>query len=118
MDGHTWEVLTLVWNGEANTVEKLVEALPYRTYAAEDFAATLNELSQRGWIEPGEDGYTVTPTGKRIRDQAEDQTNTNYFSPWKALTDEEVDRLGELLQELKEINLEMAEERESETDPG
>lgn len=115
VDGHTWEVLTYVWNGEANTVEKLVEALPYRTYAAEDYAATLNELTTRGWIEPVEEGYQVTGTGKRIRDQAEDQTNANYFSPWKALTDEEVDRLGQLLQELKEINLEMAEEKE--TDP-
>lgn len=118
VDGHTWEVLTLVWNGEANTVEKLVEALPYRTYAAEDYTATLNELRERGWIEPGEDGYTVTGTGKRIRDGAEDQTDTNYFSPWKALTDGEVDRLGELLKELKEINLEIAEESENEADPG
>ena len=115
VDGHTWEVLTFVWNGEASTVEKLVERLPYRSYAAEDYTATLNELSQRGWIEPGEDGYTVTGTGKKIRDEAETQTDTNYFSPWKALTDEEVNRLGELLNELKGINLKIAEEKV--TDP-
>jgi len=30
VDGHTWEVLSFVWNGEANTAEKLVEQLPYR----------------------------------------------------------------------------------------
>lgn len=32
VDGHTWEVLSFVWNGEANTVEKLVERLPFRNY--------------------------------------------------------------------------------------
>ena len=113
VDGHTWEVLTLVWNGEANTVEKLVERLPYRTYLAEDYTATLNALTERGWIEPGDDGYQVTAQGKQIRDNAESQTDANYFGPWGALTDDEISRLGELLQELKEINLKIVEENKA-----
>ena len=110
VDGHTWEVLTLVWNGEANTAKKLIERLPYRTYLAEDYTATLNELTKRGRIEPWDDGYRVTDQGKHIRDEAESQTDVKYFAPWKVLKDNELNRLGELLQELKETNLKIAEE--------
>ena len=113
VDGHTWEVLSFVWNGEANTVEKLVERLPYRTYLAEDYTATLNDLTERGWIAPGEDGYVVTQTGKQIRDEAEAATDKIYFAPWKVLSDDELTQLGELLMELKEINLKVAEENKT-----
>ena len=114
VDGHTWEVFTFVWNGEANTVEKLVERLPYRTYLAEDYTATLNDLTERGWIEPGADGYQVTAQGKQLRNETEAATDENFFGPWKILTDDEVTRLGELLTELKEINLMIAEENKTE----
>ena len=113
VDGHTWEVLSYVWNGEANTVEKLVERLPYRTYLAEDYTATLNELAERGWIEPGQDGYAVTQTGKQIRDEAEAATDKNYFGPWKVLSNDEISRMGELLEELKETNLKIMEENKT-----
>ena len=114
VDGRTWEVLSFVWNGEANSVEKLVERLPYRTYLAEDYTATLNDITERGWIEPGEDGYQITAEGKRIRDEAEVATDDNFFAPWKILTDDEVTRLGELLTELKKITLKFAEENKTE----
>ena len=114
VDGHTWEVLGFIWNGDANTVEKLIEQLPYRTYLAEDYTATLNELTERGWIEPGDDGYQITPTGKKIRGDAEAVTDTNYFAPWEALSDEEIIRLGELLTGLKATNLKILNAKKKE----
>ena len=105
VDGHTWEVLGFVWGGETNTAEKLVERLTYRTYLAEDYIATLNDLTERGWIEPGDDGYVVTKEGRKIRGDGEAVTDTNYFAPWKVLSDDEVTRLGELLSGLKATNL-------------
>ena len=110
---HTWETFSFVWNGEANTVEKLVERLPFRNYTAEDYTKTLADLTQRGWIEPGDDGYKVTVEGKRIREAAEDKTNQNFFDPWKVLSNEELTRLGELLNELKETNTRIAEENKT-----
>jgi len=114
VSGHTLEVLTFVWNGEANTVEKLVERLPYRLYTAEDFAETLEDLTRRGWIESGEDGYNITETGKKIRDDAEAQTNTNYFVPWEVLSDGELSKMGELLKELTETNNKLLEANQTE----
>ena len=109
VSGHTWEVLTFIWNGEANTVDKLVEKLPFRNYDRDDYIKTLEDLTQRGWIQSGEDGYSITDQGKAIRDKAEADTNKNFFLPWKELTDDEVNHLRELLQGLKEINLKLVE---------
>lgn len=114
VNGHTWETLSFVWNGEANTVEKLVERLPFRNYTAEDFTKALDDLTQRGWIEPGDNGYKITDTGKKTREDAEDATNANFFAPWKSLSDEDLAKLEELLSELKEINIKIAEENKSE----
>jgi len=114
VSGHVWEVLSFVWNGEANTVEKLVERLPYRSYSSEDYTKTLDDLTQRGWIEPGEDGHKITPVGKQIRDESEAVTDKNFFGPWKTLSDDELARLGELLTDLKEINLKLSEANKAE----
>jgi predicted transcriptional regulator len=113
VDGHTWEVLSFVWNGEANTVEKLVERLPFRNYNAEVYTRTLDELSTQGWIEPGDDGYVITETGRKIREDAETVTNENFFAPWKSLSDDELAKLDELLNELKGINQKIVEENKS-----
>jgi len=107
IDGHTWEVLTFVWNGGATTAKGLVDRLPYRQYTKENYQATLDDLVQQGLIEAGADGFSVTEKGKRIRDKAEDTTNQNYFRPWKVLSDDELKRMGELLTDLKETNLKL-----------
>ena len=114
VNGHTWETFSFVWNGEANTVEKLVARLPYRNYTAEDYTKTLADLTQRGWIEPSDNGYKATAEGKKIREEAEDKTNENHFSPWKVLTDDELTKLGQLLNDLKETNNKIAEENKTE----
>mgnify|MGYP001816430352 CR=1 FL=1 len=112
VEGHTWEILTFVWNGDATTAEALNERLPYRQYTIEDYQGSLEDLVQRGWIEEGAEGYQVTNIGKKIRDEAEADTNKNYFGPWKVLTDSELDRLGDLLEELKETNIKMIDNDE------
>jgi len=105
VDGHAWEVLTFVWNGDANTPEGLAERLPYRQYTADNYREALDHLAQKGWIEIGPEGYVVTKEGKKIRDEAEQATDRNYFDPWKALSDDELNRLADLLTALKEANL-------------
>ena len=107
VDGHTWEVLTFVWNGDATTAEALAERLPYRQFTKEEYQGTLEDLVQKGWIEQGQHGFKVTEEGKKIRDEAEEATNAYYFGPWKALSDEELSRLSDLLTSLKKTNLKL-----------
>jgi DNA-binding MarR family transcriptional regulator len=114
VDGHTWEVLTFIWNSDATTAEKLAERLPYRQYTTDNYQTTLEDLVKRGWIEIGNDGHVVTAKGKKIRDDAEDGTNKNYFGAWKVLSDDELEKLGELLTALKKTNLKLMPEDDAE----
>ena len=114
VNGHTWEVLSFVWNGEANTVEKLVERLPFRNYTAEDYTKTLEDLTQRGLIESGDEGYRITEAGRKIREDAEVETDKNFYGPWKSLSDDDLTKLEALLNELKEINTKIVEKNKSE----
>ena len=41
--------------------------------------------------------------------------NDNFFDPWKALSDNEVTRLGKLLADLKETNLKIVGENRGES---
>lgn len=109
VSGHIWEVLTFVWNGDARSADELVEKLPYRSFLVDEFQEALDTLVELGWIEEADGGYQATPEGKKIRQKAEDMTNQNYFGPWSALGEEELETLGDLLHELKEVNLKLVE---------
>lgn len=109
LSGQAWEALTFVWNGEANTADKLVARLPNRSYSADDYTQALTDLTARGWVAPGADGYTVTEAGRKIREDAETATDSNFFAPWQTLTDAELTKLGHLLNELNQTNLKIVE---------
>lgn len=107
VSGQVWEALTLIWNGTANTAQKLAEILPYRGYSAGEYQAALDQLVDLGWIEEGPEGYQLTGKGTKIREKAEQETNTYYFQPWSVLGDPELEQLAVLLTELKESNLKL-----------
>ncbi len=98
VDGRTWEALTFIWQGEASSAADLVEKLPFRGYSKEQYAESLQELSERGWISGEEGSYQVTEDGRRIREQAEGDTDRLYYASWSVLDDEELVQLGDLLQ--------------------
>lgn len=105
--GQVWEALTFLWNGQASSAEELVEKLPYRSYTVEEYQEALDKLVGLGWSEAGDKGYHLTESGKKIRDQAEQDTNDYYFMPWKVLSEDELGTLKELLTELKDTNLKL-----------
>lgn len=109
VSGPVWEVLSFVWNGEARSAQDLVEKMPYRSFLEEEYQEALNTLTSLGWIEQGDEGYQVTPAGKQVREEAEERTDQNYFNAWSVLSAEELDELGNLLEELKEVNNNLSE---------
>jgi DNA-binding MarR family transcriptional regulator len=102
VDGQTWEALTLVWRGRANTAAELVETLPYRTYGGDSYARVLNDLTARGWVTEQDGKCVVTAEGSKVRQEAEDSTNRLYDAPWAALSEAEVEALKDLLGRLTE----------------
>jgi hypothetical protein len=50
-------------------------------------------------VEPGSrfDRFCLTEEGKRLREQAEQDTNEYFYAPWSVLTQEELHELHELL---------------------
>jgi hypothetical protein len=103
--GRTWEAFAFVHDGRANTAEALAERLPGRGYSAEDYAASLAELVELGWIENGPDGYAATEKGNQVRQQAEEKTNEYFYAPWSVLENNELNQLRTGMARLK-VNLE------------
>jgi DNA-binding MarR family transcriptional regulator len=107
ISGTAWEALTFIWRGDANTAEELVEKLPFRSHTVADYEKALHDLVARGWAVAKAGAYQLTPTGRQIREDAEEATDRFYFAPWAKLSDDEVSGLYELLTRLKDNLREM-----------
>lgn len=100
--GNAWEAFTLVWRGEASSLEELDEQLgSYRSYTAEDYREALQGLVARGWVNEQSGTYTLTEVGRQVREEAEGATDRVFFAPWTCLSEAETGRLQELLAQLK-----------------
>ncbi len=99
ISGHAWEALAFVDIGQAATADTLFDQLAYRGYSRVEYAAALEELGRRGWIErSGEDaGYGATAAGRAIRAEAEERTNSAFYAAWSCLSQAESAELHRLL---------------------
>jgi DNA-binding MarR family transcriptional regulator len=100
VSGQLWEVLTLVWREEVGTAADLAEKLPYRGYNEASYAAALEELAARGWIAECEGVYTMTETGKAMRQEAEEATDDYYDAAWAGLSEGETVEIQSLMDKL------------------
>lgn len=101
VDGRDWEALTFIWRGEATTAAALADRLPFRGYTADDYAASLHVLEQKGWIAAGDDGYRVTEDGRGVREAAEAETDRLFYAGWSVIEPAELQETGDLLAALK-----------------
>jgi hypothetical protein len=98
VSGQAWETLTLLWLGSVKTLDELCEKLAARRgFAREDYAAAVQELMARGWITEDADGYSVTDSGRVLRQEGETRTNGYFYGPWGRLSEAEVSELRDLL---------------------
>jgi predicted transcriptional regulator len=100
IEGNRWEVLSYIWRGEINTLDKLFEQLNYRGISRDEYAQILQELVDRGLIKENAGEYQLTAEGKRIREEAEALTDRYFFAPWSCLNDEELEDLQKLAKQL------------------
>jgi len=106
MEGMEWETFSFIWQGERTTAAAICELRGEdRGYAVEDYAAALESLVKRGWIEndpTAADAYRVTETGRAVREEAETATTQNYFSPFEILKTSEQEALWKSLIQLRD----------------
>ncbi len=98
VDGPTWETLTWLWEGRADSAASLFawsQKQPHpRAWGAADYGACLGTLAGRGWAElAAADRYRLTDAGRRLRQGIEDETNALFYGPWSVLSPAEIDEL-------------------------
>jgi DNA-binding MarR family transcriptional regulator len=107
--GSVWEVLTMIWRGEADTVATVAERLERRAQSPETYAQALQELVARGWIAELAGAYRMTELGGALRQATEATTDRYFYTPWSSLNEAEIDELRGLLTRLRDRLNEMRE---------
>ena len=98
LDGPTWEALTWLWEGRADSAASLQvwsEKQPHpRAFSVADYAACLATLSEHGWAEAlAGERFTLTTAGRNLRQAVEEQTDANFYGPWRTLSPAELDEV-------------------------
>lgn len=106
LTGHAWETFAFVYDGQATNVDALFEALHHRGFTRAEYAATLDALTARGWLERGDgENFRVTAHGRAVRADAEQKTDTFFFAPWQGLAEPKLVELRMLMEALRDALL-------------
>ena len=100
--GPTWEAFTLIWRGQATTLDTIYQRIQGRRNPRDVYVKALADLTQRGWIQPDGDGYRATEQGNEVRQAAEDETDRLFYTPWQALPGSFIDEIRSLLTALRD----------------
>ena len=102
--GVVWSAFGCVWRDPMVTAEKIAEALAFRGYEAEHYAAALLAAVEAGWLEKTDIPGTYRPTskGQAMHDQVETLTDEYFYRPWGTFSQNELDELYSLLEKLRE----------------
>lgn len=102
VDGHTWEILTSLWQGKKMILDELHASLGGRGFTMEETLNSISELARRGWVANSNNEVSITPFGKEVRRIAEDTTERYYFAPWqKVTTDARTNSLRTLIDDFR-----------------
>jgi predicted transcriptional regulator len=96
-DGPTWETLSLLWQGEVETLDELHERLHFRRQSRSIYDDALNALHARNLVKRSKDKYSISKKGGKLRDEVEKVTDTYFYAPWECLEEEDLETLENLL---------------------
>ncbi len=102
LDALTLETLTLLWRGEADSLEAVCEKLKGRDHPRQVYADALGELRKRGCLEGTDASPRLTEAGKAFRERIEQDTDRYFFTPWSCLTGAEKVELASLVTHLRD----------------
>jgi hypothetical protein len=96
------ETLTLLWNGEANSLETICLRLARRGHSPQVYSHALEDLRERGFTEGSDRNVLITTAGRDFRNGVEEVTDHFFFAPWGQLHDAQRGDLANLLQSLRD----------------
>jgi len=96
------ETLTLLWNGEVNSLAELCKRLERRGHPCKVYSDILVDLRTHGLINGTDQALRLTGAGRVFRNQIEDDTNRYYFAPWASLSQEDKSDMARILGQLIE----------------
>jgi helix-turn-helix protein len=116
VEGHAWEAFSLVCGGQAGTAARLFEQLAHRGYSRGEYAAALEDLARRGWLERFDtEAYRAAEAGQAVRAEVEQRTDAYFYAPWSCLSGDAIAEAHALLLRLRD-GLQEASSQEDEGD--
>lgn len=97
--GIVWMVLGALEKGDAANAAQMAEKMAFRGYEIEDYEIAIQAAIELGWAELDSrpNKFCLTQEGRRLREQAEQDTNEYFYAPWSVLPREELQELHGLL---------------------
>lgn len=96
------ETLTVIWRGQASTLDELTDKLSNRGHPKKVYIDALKELKAKEYISGSRKMLRLTEEGKLIRDRVEADTERYFFKPWACLTETEKEKMAVILTDLRE----------------
>jgi len=97
-----YRLYTLLWQGEVDNLDTLVEKLSYRRFSRKVYTKALQHLKERDLIIDDSGKWKLTPAGEQLRQKVEDMTDEYFYAPWESLSVEDMQALETLLRKLTE----------------
>ena len=96
-----FETLTMLWSGEADSLNEIVRKLARRGHDPKVYSVALSELRSNGYVAGARTTLRLTQAGQTYRDQVEAATNELFFRAWEVLAENQKTELEELLTRLR-----------------
>ena len=94
------ETLTLLWNGEVNSLDEICKRLYRRGHACKVYRSALEDLRTLRLINGPDEAPWLTGVGRVFRNQIEENTNRYFYSPWVCLSESEKMEMERILDQL------------------
>jgi DNA-binding PadR family transcriptional regulator len=102
VDGHAWELLTVLWREGTFNLEAHADLFTRRGFEPEETLAALGDLKELAWVRADEGVYKLTTEGKAVRQSAEEATDDYFYKPWSFLSEKDIQALQAGLCRLKD----------------
>ncbi len=102
VEGHTWEVLDALSQGDGLAFDDLHAKLSRRGVTEEVHEGDVRELARLGWAEESSGVVKATEAGKQVRAEVEAETERLFFAPWSSLNEFELEELSSLASQLRD----------------